>query len=297
MANHDQLNQAEARLLAAVSAEFAALREAIPDECPEPAPEEPAPAGDYTGGTGGPLNDRTFLTYTNSAGTTSRYHLYAGGLDWSKDVGLLVYTDGSAEYGLKNPTSTYLLAGSNGLVAVAKRLNMVLLTPLAPGTGCPDGDGTCWYQSSGGYSTEGKTRWSADLVKHVHGLYNIDRSRTVFGGYSSGAQWTTEFFGPAHAAGLVSDGVAVAISYGGAPILTPRFTEDFKAKVPFVWDVGEDDYAWYGGGRYGVKAGHDWYQANGFTTQLHVIPNLGHGRSGQFGGIIEREATEHVRPA
>ncbi len=91
---------------------------------------------------------------------TSTYHLYAGGLDWSKSVGLLIYTDGSGEYGLKNPNSTYLLAGNNGLIAVAKKNNMVLLTPLSPNKNCSDGDGSCWYLGD----PSGYTKWAEDLV-------------------------------------------------------------------------------------------------------------------------------------
>ena len=67
--------------------------------------------------------DRTNLSFTSN-GYTSTYHLYAGGLDWSKSVGLLIYTDGSGEFGLKNPKSSYLLAGSDGMIAVAKKHNM-----------------------------------------------------------------------------------------------------------------------------------------------------------------------------
>jgi hypothetical protein len=104
---------------------------------------EPAgtPAAPTTGGTGGPLTDRTSVSYTNTAGTTSVGHIYAAGLDWSKPVGLLLYTDGSGEFGLANTSSSYLLAGGNGLIAKAKKHNMILVTPRAPGGPCDDGDG------------------------------------------------------------------------------------------------------------------------------------------------------------
>jgi hypothetical protein len=247
------------------------------------------------GAPSGPLSDETRLSFTDSHGVTSRYHRYAAGLDWSKRVGLLIYTDGSGEYGLKNPNSSYLLTGTNGLVQVAKRNNMVLLTPLAPGEGCPDGDGTCWYMDSSGISPSHKARWSAELVKYVQKQYGTDPARVAFGGYSSGAQWTTEYFGPLYASEIMTDGVAVAISYGGSPKVTPNFTAAFKANVPFVWDVGDKDSSYTGSGAYGVKAGYDWYTANGFTTEITVVPGLGHDRSGQFGGIMDREIKQHVR--
>jgi hypothetical protein len=66
-----------------------------------------------------PRADQMFQTFIGSR-YSSRYHPYADGLDWSKRVGLIVHADGSGEYGLKNPQSTYLLAGRHGLARVAK---------------------------------------------------------------------------------------------------------------------------------------------------------------------------------
>ena len=248
-----------------------------------------------TGGSGGALIDRTFLAFTGTQGS-SQYHLFAGGLDWSKEVGLLIYADGSGEYGLKNPTSSYLLGGTSGLVAVAKQHNMILLTPLAPGGDCPDGGGTCWYQTSGGLTPTQKAQWSYELAQQVKTQYSIDTDRIAFGGYSSGAQWATEYFGPLYASTLMSDGVAVAISYGGAPLVTPTFTPTHKATVAYVWDTGSNDPAYASTGNYGVQGGHAWYARNGFTTELHVVPGQDHSRSGQFGPILDREITDHVPP-
>lgn len=259
-----------------------------------PSPGSSGSSAVGSGAQAGPRNDQTNLSFTDSNRVTSKYHRYAAGLDWSKPVGLLIYTDGSAEYGLKNPNSNYLLGGPNGLVQVAKRNNMVLLTPLAPGAGCGDGDGTCWYMASSNISPTNKARWSAELIKYVQKQYGTAPGRVAFGGYSSGAQWTTEFFGPLYASEIMTRGVAVAIAYGGSPKVTPKYTAAFKANVPFVWDVGARDPAYTGDGAYSVKAGYDWYTANGFKTKLTVVPGLGHDRSGQFGAIMEREIKKYV---
>ena len=126
----------------------------------------------------GEQTDRTNLSFTSGI-YTSKYHLYAGGLDWSKSVGLLIYTDGSGEYGLKHPKSSYLLAGNNGMIAVAKKHNMVLLTPLSPNKNCSDGDGSCWYLGD----PPGYARWAEALVKQVQSQYPIDKKRIAVGGY------------------------------------------------------------------------------------------------------------------
>lgn len=244
---------------------------------------------DRTGGSGGAQADNTFLEFANGT-YTSRYHLYAAGLDWTRPVGLLVYCDGSGEYGLKNPSSTYLLAGTNGLIAVAKRNNMLLLTPFAPNPACADGDGSCWYMGD----PPGYAKWSADLIKYIESRYDLSKRRVALGGYSSGAQWLTEYFAPGgHADDIMTDGVAVAISYGGSPKVTATFDASFKINVHFNWNTGDKDSAWTSTGPYGVKAGHNWYTNNGFATSLDLIAGLGHDRS-DFGLVMEAQIKEHL---
>jgi hypothetical protein len=140
---------------------------------------------------------------------------------------------------------------------------------------------------------EGYAQWAFELVQSVYKQYGIDTSRVAFGGYSSGAQWTTEFFGPRYGAQIMTDGVAVAISYGGSPKAATAFTDAYRANVPYVWDTGDQDPAWTTTGAFGVKAGYDWYTANGFTTQLHLVSGLGHSRS-DFAQVMAREIDEHV---
>lgn len=256
---------------------------------PNPNPN-PTPSGN-TGGSGGELSDQTFKSFS-SDGYTSRYHLYAAGLDWSKPVGVLIYADGSGEYGLKNPGSTYLMSGSNGLIATAKNNNMILLTPFSPNTACSDGDGSCWYLGD----PVGYAKWAESLVRYVYGRYPVDKSRIAFGGYSSGAQLATEYWVPSGAAQrTMSDGVVVAISYGGSPKMTQvNYTADFKSKVHMNWNVGSRDSAYTTSSSYGVKAGYNYYTNNGFSTSLKVIDGLGHSRSGQFGGIMNEQIKTHL---
>lgn len=231
-------------------------------------------------------------SYT-SQGLTSKYHLYTEGLDWSKPVGLIVYGDGSGGYGIDNPTSSYLLAGENGLVAVAKKHNMVLLTPEAPGPStAPECEGTdnCWYDSTG----MKKAAWAGDLTRKVQADLPIAKDRVAIGGYSSGAEFTSIFFGPSQAQSVMTDGVMVPISYGGAPYTNPTFSQAFKDNVVVSWDVGANDTA----ALRDARAGEAWYKARGFTTQLNVVANKGHNRNnGEFGIIMDREITEHVKPS
>lgn len=257
-----------------------------PPPPPTPTPPPPPPTA--------PLTDRTDLSFT-SAGYTSSYHLYAAGLNWSKSVGLLIYTDGSGEYGLKHVSDSYLMAGTNGMIAVAKRNNMILLTPLSPNKACADGDGSCWYMGD----SEGYAEWAEDLVTQVETDYAINKNRVAVGGYSSGAQFTMEWWIPSGAAQrTMTDGVCVGISYGGSPKMTEvTYDASFKSNVHLNWNVGDEDNAYQNDGSYDVQSGYDHYTADGFQTSLDVIPNQGHDRDGDFGSIMEDQITEHVPPA
>lgn len=250
---------------------------------------------DLTGGIGGVGEDQEFRTFSHD-GLVGEYHVYAAGLDWTRPVGLLIYTDGTGEYGLKNPTSTYLMAGPTGLAVVAKRHNMVLLTPMAPGGKCDDATGVCWYQNSGPVTSLQKAAWSAALISHVHSLYNIDRSRTCFAGYSSGAEWVGHFFGPKAASSLISGGVGVCISYGGYYGGTPSISEQFRRNVAMVWDCGDTGTTEIAALN-AARKGEAWYRGQGFKTGLNVVAGQTHSRSGQFAAIVEREINQHVRPA
>jgi hypothetical protein len=241
----------------------------------------------------GEQTDRTDLSFTSN-GYTSTYHLYAGGLDWSKSVGLLIYTDGSGEFGLKNPKSSYLLAGSDGMIAVAKKHNMVLLTPLSPNKNCSDGDGSCWYLGD----PSGYTKWAEDLVTQVQSQYPIDKKRIAFGGYSSGAQFATEFWVPSGAAQrTMEDGVIVAIAYGGSPKVSEvPYTPAFKSNLHINWNTGDRDSSYNSTGEFGVEAGYEHYTNAGFQTSFDVLPGVGHSRSGEFGAIMDAQIAKHVPP-
>jgi hypothetical protein len=235
--------------------------------------------------------DRTDLSFTSS-GYTSEYHLYAGGLDWSKSVGLLMYTDGSAEFGLKNLSDSYLMSGSNGMIAIAKKNNMVLLTPFSPNKACADGDGSCWYMGD----PPGYAEWAEALVTQIESQYPINKNRVAVGGYSSGAQMSMEWWVPSGAAQrTMEDGIIVGISYGGSPKMTEvSYTAAFKSKVHMNWNVGDADDAYQNDGSFDAKSGFDYYTAAGFVTSLDLLPGKGHDRDGEFGAVMDAQILEHV---
>jgi predicted esterase len=251
-----------------------------------------------TGGTGGPLTDRLNQSFTANS-ITSTYHIYASGIDTSKPVGLLMYADGSGGYGYDHPSSTYLLAGANGLVNAAKKHNDILVVPNAPAPNCNDSatagasfNDNCWYNVTGSPTAAQKAGWSSALMTKVKGQYPIDLAKIAIGGYSSGAQWASQYFMPLYGEAQSVD-LAIMISFGGAPYGSPSFSAVYKSSVVLTWDAGTLDKAGYAGA-YGAKAGYDWYTKNGFRTDKNWVQGEDHSRNGLFGGIVDRELTQYV---
>lgn len=240
--------------------------------------------------------DRLHQSFDNGV-YESQYHLFAEGIDRSRPVGLLVFVDGSGGYGFSHPDSTYQLdsGGEDGLVALARRHNLVLLTPIAPPPGCDyEGnvrpskgeDANCWYDPE---NAEGKAAWSSDLVDKVSDEFDFDSDRIVVGGFSSGAQWATQYWAPAHGENHSVD-LTVAIGYGGAPIAEPEFSEEYKADTAFAWDTGTADHA-YRTDMYGSVGGYDWYTEHGFETRATWPEGVEHDRPEEFHLIMDREIT------
>lgn len=241
-----------------------------------------------------PFTDRFYESFDNGE-YESQYHLFSSGIDASHPVGLMVFADGSGGEGFFDPESTYLLDadGGDGLVAVARKHNMILITPIAPPPGCDDegnphlnrGDAAnCWFDPD---NAVGKAAWSSDLIYMVKDEFDIDADRIVVGGFSSGAQWATQYWAPAHGEEHSVD-LTVAIGYGGAPIATPNFSQDYKAETAFAWNTGTADDA-YRADRYGSIGGYSWYTDRGFNTHATWPKGVGHDRPEQFHHIMDRE--------
>jgi hypothetical protein len=226
----------------------------------------------------GALTNRT--ASFSAAGYTANYRVFAEGVDPARAIGLLVYADGTGEYGVENPTSSYAIGGSAGLAAVARARNMVLVTPFSPNHACQ-----CWERGDpAGYAT-----YLAGLITKMKTEYGANELWVA--GYSSGSQAATRFLFPAHPGLWSVGGGVVAIGGGGAPIGRVSFPADVKGKVVLRWDTGALDTGAGGGfnalsGPYGAKAGQQWYASQGFNTRLVVPAGVGHARNGQFGTIV-----------
>ncbi|MGY1617073.1 hypothetical protein ACI797_10045 [Geodermatophilus sp. SYSU D00691] len=235
-------------------------------------------AGATSGGSGGAFTDRPRSTFTAANGQSGRYLLYAGGIDPSRPVGLVVYADGTGEYGVDNPTSPYALGGPSGLVAAAKARNAITLAVESPNQACE-----CWHTGD----TSAYADFLADLIETQLENYPIDE--LWLSGFSSGAQEVTRFLVPRHPELLRVGGGWVVFGGGGPPadggagVTTARM-----AGVRGHWYTGTADTAVPLTAAWGAQAGERWYAGRGVVASHEWPAGVGHALDGRLGSTVGR---------
>lgn len=237
--------------------------------------------------------DQTNLTYTSSSGVSSQYHVYAANV--AQPAGLLLQFHGDGAYEFKNPTSSYSLGGTNGIVAQARKRGYITVPVLSP-----DKQGSITWWESGSANAD----YVRDLVAHLKGAYSVRADDIWLVGYSGGAQFITQFLLPRYPS-LVSGGGSVVFGGGGAPRVTAgTFASGMVANFPMHWYTGAADTGasdGYDALSY-AKAGEAWYANRGFRTSHEYPAGVAHDLSGRFGGVVaavldaNRSATPSVTP-
>ena len=77
-----------------------------------------AQAAQSASGVAATRTNQTFLSYTSPAGTTSQYHVYAEGVDFSKPVGVVFYFDG--DYWRNDQSKVYDPSGELAQMAASR---------------------------------------------------------------------------------------------------------------------------------------------------------------------------------
>ena len=243
-----------------------------------PVASAPAVAAAASGGSGGSYSDQARTTFTAANGQSGRYLRYAAGVDPSRPVGLVVYVDGTGEYGVDNPASDYALGGSAGLVAVAKARNMVTLAVESPNQGCE-----CWHTGD----TAAYADFLAQLIEKQFSAYPIDE--VWLAGFSSGAQEITRFLVPRHPELMRVGGGWVVFGGGGPPAASgSAVTPARMAGVRGHWFTGTADTAVPLTASWGARAGESWYAARGVRVSSEYPSGVGHGLFGKLGSTVGR---------
>lgn len=232
--------------------------------------------------------DQTNVSFTSSGGLTSKYHVYAAGV--TAPAGLLLQFHGDGAYEFKNPTSSYSLGGTNGIVAKARARNLITVPVLAP-----DASGSVTWWESGSANAD----YVRDLIADLQSRYSVRTDRIWLVGYSGGAQFITQFFLPKYSS-LVSGGCgAVIFGGGGKPrVAVSPLSAAVRANFALHWYTGSNDTRDSDGWNAlaDAKAGQAWYAANGFSTSYQWPAGVDHDLDGTFGPIVAQQLDAHPAP-
>lgn len=165
----------------------------------------------------GSISDRRSASFTDSAGTSSTYHL----MNAEGATQLWVYLDGDDMHAIKYPDED-VLGGADGLAARAAEHGAAVLAPMVP-----DGSQGDWWRQMG---RNGK--FITDLTRSV--ADEIGVSTISWGAFSGGSQVLTKEV--LRNAGDLCTGRAVITGGGGAPdnLSTPP-------SCPLEWITGTAD--------------------------------------------------------
>ena len=195
-------------------------------------------------------------TPATAAGYTSNYRLWSA----TGAAGLVVYLDGTGEYGYENPDSGYVLGGSGGLVAAAASQGMATLALQSPDASC-----ACWHSGD----MDGYADWAAAVITGVAGTTGGPVWLT---GFSSGAQEITRAVVPRHPQLIVGGGIVV-VGGGGPP--SGGGLPDLSGTRGHWW-TGTADTSVPLTASHGAAAGEQAYAAAGMTTSIETPQGVGH---------------------
>lgn len=241
-------------------------------------PAAAAPKADSTSGASKNATSQTFRS--PSTGQVGKYHLWAGGLDTSRPVGLMLQFHGDGAFEFDNPDSSYSLGGAKGLREQARRHNMILVALRSPDSGSP-----VWWR--GGAA---KADYVKDLVERVvYAHHDVAKDRSWLVGYSGGAEFITRYLLPKHSS-LIGGGGAVLFGGGGKPFVrAASFDSTFTAAFPMHWYTGARDNGTCADSDYDAlgdaNEGSRFYRGEGFPVTLEKPAGLCHDLSGRFGPV------------
>lgn len=240
---------------------------------PSPTPTTAPPTAPVT-----TVRDRLSASYRDAAGTTSTYHLFTSKVVNARPVGLVVYLDGDGMYGHRNPTSTWALGGSGGVVAQAGSRGYATLS-----IATPSADRTFWTKGAV------NAAYVASLIESIRTELGVQRTWLV--GYSGGSQLITKYLLPAYSSIFASGGGAVITGGGGAPSGSPTIDPALKTGFRMLWYTGSLDDGTNSDDGYNAladaKRGEAWYAARGVATSRQEPAGVDHEDLGtRFGTVL-----------
>ena len=211
--------------------------------------------------------NQTFLSYTSPAGTTSQYHVYAEGVDFSKPVGVVFYFDG--DYWRNDQSKVYDPSGELAqMAASAAAQNMLFVPVISPDTNRYDA-GVTWWEDM-----ERNGEFFRSFASSFIAANGVDSSNVWTMGYSGGAEFITYELNTKPQTWR-NGGGSIMVAGGGLDEGTPSAA--LKSQ-PMFWYANSNDgtgetYPQTWSARGAVEGGYNAYRNAGYTNASATVLN------------------------
>lgn len=212
-------------------------------------------------------SNQTFLSYTSPAGTTSQYHVYADGVDFSKPVGVVFYFDG--DYWRNDQSKVYDPAGELAqMAASAAAQNMLFVPVISPDANRYDA-GVTWWEDM-----ERNGEFFRSFASAFIAANGVDSSNVWTMGYSGGAEFITYELNTKPQTWR-NGGGSIMVAGGGLDEGTPSAA--LKSQ-PMYWYANANDgagetYPQTWSARGAVEGGYNAYLTAGYTNASATVLN------------------------
>ena len=234
---------------------------------PAAQPAQSAQAAQSASGVAATRTNQTFLSYTSPAGTTSQYHVYAEGVDFSKPVGVVFYFDG--DYWRNDQSKVYDPSGELAqMAASAAAQNMLFVPVISPDASRYDA-GVTWWEDM-----ERNGEFFRSFASSFIAANGVDSSNVWTMGYSGGAEFITYELNTKPQTWR-NGGGSIMIAGGGLDEGTPSAA--LKSQ-PMFWYANSNDgsgetYPQTWSARGAVEGGYNAYRNAGYTNASATVLN------------------------
>lgn len=279
---------AQATQQAAPSATFQSAQAAQATQAAQPSaqPAQTAQDAQSASGVAATRTNQTFLSYTSPAGTTSQYHVYAEGVDFSKPVGVVFYFDG--DYWRNDQSKVYDPSGELAqMAASAAAQNMLFVPVISPDTNRYDA-GVSWWEDM-----ERNGEFFRSFASSFIAANGVDSSNVWTMGYSGGAEFITYELNTKPQTWR-NGGGSIMVAGGGLDEGTPSAA--LKSQ-PMFWYANSNDgtgetYPQTWSARGAVEGGYDAYLAAGYTNASATVLNGSGHFDYNFSQILSNSLTK-----
>ena len=253
---------------------------------PAAQPAQTAQATRAASGVAATRTNQTFLSYTSPAGTTSQYHVYAEGVDFSKPVGVVFYFDG--DYWRNDQSKVYDPSGELAqMAASAAAQNMLFVPVISPDANRYDA-GVTWWEDM-----ERNGEFFRSFASSFIAANGVDSSNVWTMGYSGGAEFITYELNTKPQTWR-NGGGSIMVAGGGLDEGTPSAA--LKSQ-PMFWYANSNDgsgetYPQTWSARGAVEGGYNAYRNAGYTNASATVLNGSGHFDYNFSEILSNSLTK-----